>query len=102
MRAIADLNIIVVGTGMSLSPYVAACIELLKERGLKVHVHALGSNIEGEIGDVLRAVEACHELVHRMGAGRIVTTVKLTTRTDREQTLEEKVQSVIGLIEPQG
>ncbi len=40
------------------------------------------------------AVKRCHETVHAMGAPRITTTIKLGTRTDRDQTMEEKVRSV--------
>jgi len=94
MKAIADLNLVVVGGDVSLSPYVAACVDLLKERGLRTHVHALGTNVEGEVDEVVSAIAACHELVHGMGAARIMTTLKLTTRVDRDQTIEEKIQSV--------
>ena len=40
------------------------------------------------------AVKRCHEKVHAMGAPRITTTIKLGTRTDRNQTMEEKIDSV--------
>ena len=40
------------------------------------------------------AVKRCHEVVHEMGAPRISTTIKLGTRTDRVQTMEDKVRSV--------
>ncbi|MDE2845398.1 MAG: thiamine-binding protein, partial [Gemmatimonadota bacterium] len=40
------------------------------------------------------AVKQCHETVHEMGAPRISTTIRLGTRTDRAQTMEEKIESV--------
>ena len=40
------------------------------------------------------AVRRCHEVVHEMGAPRISTTVKLSTRTDQDQSLADKVTSV--------
>jgi uncharacterized protein YqgV (UPF0045/DUF77 family) len=39
-------------------------------------------------------VKKCHEKIHKMGAPRISTTIKLGTRTDRDQTMEDKVKSV--------
>lgn len=57
-------------------------------------MHAYGTNIEGEWDDVFAAVKRCHEVVHEMGAPRITTTLKFGTRTDREQSMQDKVSSV--------
>ena len=57
-------------------------------------MHAYGTNIAGEWNEVMAAIKRCHEVVHEMGAPRISTTIKLGTRTDREQTMGEKVRSV--------
>lgn len=35
-----------------------------------------------------------HERVHEMGAPRITTTIKLGSRTDRAQSMADKVESV--------
>ncbi len=35
-----------------------------------------------------------HEHVHEMGAPRITTTIKLGSRTDRVQSMADKVESV--------
>ncbi len=43
----------------------------------------------------MSAVKDCHEKVHSMGAPRITTTIKLGTRIDRSQTMEDKVSSVL-------
>jgi uncharacterized protein (TIGR00106 family) len=61
---------------------------------LTTRLHAYGTNIEGEWDEVLAAVKRCHEVVHEMGAPRIHTTIRLGTRTDRMQTMDEKVESV--------
>ncbi len=50
--------------------------------------------LESTWDDVFAAVKACHEAVHAKGAPRITTTIKVGTRVDREQTMEEKVASV--------
>jgi uncharacterized protein (TIGR00106 family) len=47
---------------------------------------------------VFQAIEACHQAVHAMGCPRVYTTVKINTRTDKEQTLEDKVASVQALL----
>lgn len=94
MRVLVDLCIVPLGVGVSLSAYIAACEKVLTEAGLKIALHSYGTNIEGEWDAVFGAIKRCHEVVHQMGAPRITTTVKLGTRTDREQTMEDKIESV--------
>ena len=48
-----------------------------------------------QISDIFEET-AGHEKVHAMGAPRIHTNIKLGTRTDREQSLEDKVNSVVA------
>lgn len=94
MQVIADLCVIPLGVGLSVSKYVAACQRVLTEAGLKTQLHAYGTNIEGDWDRVFAAVKRCHEVVHGMGAPRISTTLRVGTRTDRPQTMEDKVRSV--------
>lgn len=94
MNVIMDLCVVPIGVGVSVSKYVVACHEILKASGLKSELHAYGTNIEGEWDQVMEAVKKCHETVHKMGAPRITTTIKLGTRVDREQTMYDKVESV--------
>lgn len=94
MKVIADLCLVPLGVGVSLSPYIAACERVLKEAGLETRLHAYGTNIEGEWDAVFAAVRRCHDVVHEMGAPRISTTLKIGTRTDRVQSMDAKVRSV--------
>ena len=94
MNVIADLCVIPLVPETSLSPYVAECERILKEAGLDTRLHAYGTNIEGEWDVVMAAVKRCHERVHEMGARRISTSLKIATRVDRAQTMEDKVRSV--------
>ena len=94
MKVIADLCIVPLGIGVSVSKEVAACERILTDAGLKTKLHAYGTNIEGEWDDVFSAIKRCHETVHAMGAPRITSSMRFGTRTDREQTMEDKVKSV--------
>jgi uncharacterized protein (TIGR00106 family) len=94
MNVIADLCVVPLGVGVSVSPYVAACQKILTEAGLDVKLHAYGTNIEGEWEAVFTAIRRCHEKIHRMGAPRISTTLKFGTRTDRDQHMADKIRSV--------
>jgi len=94
LKVIVDLCVVPLGVGLSVSREVAACQQVLDEAGLHTVLHAYGTNIEGEWDDVFAAIKRCHEVVHGMGAPRISTTIKLGTRTDREQSMQDKVRSV--------
>ena len=94
MKVMIDLCVVPIGVGVSLSEYIAECQKVLQGAGLKHEMHAYGTIIEGEWDDVFATVRECHQAVHDKGAPRISTTIKVGTRTDRDQTMEEKVQSV--------
>jgi uncharacterized protein (TIGR00106 family) len=100
LKVIVDLCVVPLGVGVSVSDYVAACERVLREAGLKTHLHAYGTNIEGPWDEVFAAIKRCHEVVHAMGAPRITTTIHAGTRTDRAQTLEDKVESVNRKLAP--
>lgn len=94
MNVILDLCLVPIGVGVSVSKYIAACQRVFEEAGFVPHLHPYGTTIEGDWDTVLAAVKQCHEVVHGMGAPRISSTIKLGTRTDRIQTMDEKVRSV--------
>lgn len=94
MKVIADLCVVPLGVGLSVSPYVAACETIFREAGLNTHLHAYGTNIEGEWDAVFAAIKRCHEVLHGMGAPRITSSLRFGTRTDREQSMDDKVRSV--------
>ncbi|GAB4428871.1 MAG: MTH1187 family thiamine-binding protein [Anaerolineales bacterium] len=94
MNAIAEFTIIPIGVGVSLSKYVAACEKVLEGFNINFELHANGTNLEGEWDDVMGAIKACHEKLHEMGVPRIVTQIKIGTRTDKAQKMQDKVRSV--------
>jgi len=94
MKVLLDLCVVPLGIGVSVSEYIAACQRVFKDAGLKHEMHMYGTNIEGEWDDVMAAVKKCHEVVHQMGSPRISTSIRLGTRIDRNQTMEDKIKSV--------
>ena len=96
MKAIVDLCVVPIGVGVSVSKYVVACEKVLTDAGLSTRLHAYGTNIEGDWDTVFAAIKRCHEVVHEMGAPRISTTIKVGTRIDREQTMQNKIDSVVS------
>jgi uncharacterized protein (TIGR00106 family) len=100
MKVIADLCVIPMGIGVSVSSQVALCERILTEAGLETKLHAYGTNIEGEWDEVFAAVKRCHEALHAQGVPRISTSMRFGTRVDREQHMEDKIRSVEEKLKP--
>ena len=56
---------------------------------------------EGSWDDVFKVIGQAHSLVHQTGAVRIQTSMRVGTRTDKEQTAEDKVKRVNDLLAEQ-
>ena len=94
MKVIADLCLIPIDVGISVSKYIAECEKIFKEAGLNPKLHGYGTNIEGEWDEVFSAIKKCHDKIHSLGAPRISSELRFGTRTDREQTIDDKIKSV--------
>jgi uncharacterized protein (TIGR00106 family) len=90
MKAIAEIQVIPIGAGVSVRKEVRRAHELIVASGLKVEAHAYGTNVEGELAAILDAVRRVHETLHAEGVVRLSTAIKLGTRTDKEPDLAAK------------
>jgi uncharacterized protein (TIGR00106 family) len=91
MKAIVEIQIIPIGTGVSVRKEVMRAHELLEESGLEISLHANGSNMEGELAEVLAALQRAIETLHDEGITRLSTHVKIGTRTDKVPSMAGKL-----------
>ena len=91
MRATAEIQVIPIGEGVSVRKRVQRAHELLAASGLAVQLHAYGTNVEGELSEILEAIRQVHETLHAEGTVRLSTAVKIGTRTDKEPSLAAKL-----------
>ena len=98
--ATADLTIISLGrAGASASSYIAEIQRRLAAQDrVRYVLHAMGTSLEGETADILAVVGELHAVPFELGIPRVYTVLKLDERSDREQTLEDKVASVQRLL----
>ena len=94
MKVMLDFCVVPLGVGVSVSEYVAECQRVLEHAGLSHQMHPYGTVVEGEWEAVFAALRTCHERVHALGAPRISTSLRLGTRIDREQSMQDKLDSV--------
>lgn len=90
MKAIAELQVIPLCSGVSVRKQVTRVVDMLKGQDFILESHASGTNIEGELSDILAVVEQIHETLHEEGSVRLLSNLKLETRTDKIPTLEGK------------
>jgi uncharacterized protein (TIGR00106 family) len=91
MRATGEIQVIPIGSGVSVRAEVQRAHRVLESAGLNAQLHANGTNVEGELGEILAAVERIHETLHARGVVRLASYVKVATRTDKEPTLAGKL-----------
>lgn len=91
MKALAEIQVIPIGSGVSVRREVKRAHEVLRDAGLHVQLHAYGTNVEGELAAILDAVRRVHETLHAEGTVRLSTAVKLGTRTDKDASLADKL-----------
>ena len=93
---VCSVTVVPVGTGStSVSPYVARCQEILAGmEGIKYRLTPMSTVIEGDLETVLAAVVRLHEVPFEKGAMRVLTTMTIDDRRDRELTMDGKISSV--------
>lgn len=90
MKATAELQVIPLGGSVSVRNEVMRAVAMLRNGNFIIETHASGTDIEGELSDILAAVEKIHETLHKEGSVRLVSYIKLETRTDKTPTLAGK------------
>ena len=90
MKATAELQVIPIGAGVSVRQEITRVAAMLKQHDFVLETHASGTNIEGELEEILTAVQQVHETLHQQGSVRLLSYLKLETRTDKEPTLAGK------------
>ena len=90
MKATAELQVIPLGTGVSVRNEIIRIVEILDGYDFILETHAAGTNIEGNMDDILSAVAHIHSTLHESGSVRLISYLKLETRTDKTPTLAGK------------
>ncbi len=90
MKATAELQIVPIGTGVSVRQEISRVIEILEDHDFIIETHASGTNIEGELSEILATVADIHTQLHEQGCVRMLSYLKLETRTDKMPTLAGK------------
>ncbi|MDQ2622034.1 MAG: MTH1187 family thiamine-binding protein [Actinomycetota bacterium] len=97
MATTADITVLPIGReGASVGDLLTEIARYLSSQE-KVHyeMHAMGTSLEGEAGDIFALAAEIHRIPFESGIPRVYTVLKVDQRTDKEQTLDSKVESVM-------
>jgi uncharacterized protein (TIGR00106 family) len=94
MKVVADLCIVPMGVGPSVSPYVKEIKAVIDASPLHAEMHANGTNIEGELADICRLIEQCEAKLAENGVQRVFFTMAFSSRRDKEQSMADKLRAV--------
>ncbi|ORJ63609.1 MTH1187 family thiamine-binding protein [Geothermobacter hydrogeniphilus] len=99
--AIVEVSIAPLGTANpSVSAYVAECLRILRDSGLKHQLNPMGTVIEGDLDEILAVIAKMHEAPFAKGVSRVSTLIKIDDRRDSEShSMRGKVAVVTKLLD---
>lgn len=93
--ALMEITVVPLGTGTSVSQYVAEAIRALEGLpGVDYELTSMGTIIEGDVDQLLVAALKMHQAVLKTGAQRVETTLRIDDRRDKPVTLTSKLMSL--------
>ena len=100
--ATAELTVVSLGRAeVGADDYVAEIQRRLAAQDRVAYaMHAMGTNLDGSVEDILALVAVLHAVPFELGIPRVYTVLKLDERRDKPASLESKVASVRALLDP--
>jgi len=92
---IVDVSVVPIGTGStSVSGFVRQVLGIVRKSGLKYQIGPMGTSLEGDWDTIFRTIRQMHEVCFKLGAGRLLTTIKVDDRRDKIQSMQDKLDRV--------
>jgi uncharacterized protein (TIGR00106 family) len=94
--ATAEITVLPIGReGASVSDVLAEVRRRLDAQNrVRFEMHAMGTSLEGDIDNIFSLAAELHKVPLEVGIPRVYTVLKVDQRSDRKQTLEDKVRAV--------
>ncbi|MEW6043772.1 MAG: MTH1187 family thiamine-binding protein [Thermoproteota archaeon] len=92
----AEISIYPIGTdSTSLSFYIAKAIESIQDMNIKYQTTPMGTILESDdVTQIFEASKSVIETVHRLGVKRVEAILKIDSRTDKTQTMQQKIDAL--------
>jgi uncharacterized protein (TIGR00106 family) len=91
--ALLEFSITPLGAGESVGQYVAKAVDVVDKSGLNYRLHAMGTVVEGDVGQLLDLLKKSIDAVSA-DCDRVSVSAKIDVRKGHSGTLDAKVDSV--------
>ncbi|PKM84064.1 MAG: hypothetical protein CVU88_00040 [Firmicutes bacterium HGW-Firmicutes-13] len=93
--AVLQINVTPLGTEeSSISSFVSEACKIARDKGLKFEVNPMSTVIEGHQSELFDVAQKMHEMPFQMGANRVITSITIDERTDKQTDMENMVEAV--------
>jgi uncharacterized protein (TIGR00106 family) len=93
---VAEFSTIPMGTGTGASEYVLAIYEILRESGVTFVPGPMSTAIEtNSFEQIFKVIEKANRKLAEMGVQRIITSVHIDYRLDKDISIESKLHKSI-------
>ena len=94
---IAELTLTPLGVGKSVSRYVKAAYEVIRDSGLNHELTPMSTVLEARtLDEIFSVVKRAEERMLDMGAERVIIDIKIDHRVDKDATMKSKKSAVLG------
>jgi uncharacterized protein (TIGR00106 family) len=88
-----EFSIFPIDKGVSLSPYVSRCLDIVDRSGVPYKINPMGTVLEGDWDQVFGVVKKCYEDLAK-DCDRIEVAIKVDARKGPKGALDDKVKSI--------
>ncbi len=91
---VADFSMVPLGSGTSAAKYIRAVYDLLKESDVKFLPGPMSTSVETKsFEELFDLIEKANQRLEEMGVQRIITSVNIDYRLDKEISIESKLRA---------
>jgi len=95
MPVLLEINIIPIGKeGASLSEALAEVLKVVEERNIRYQLGPMSTVLEGELDTLLEVARQMHEACFGQGYPRVVTSIRIDDRRDKDIDIQYKTKAV--------
>lgn len=91
---VADFSMVPMGTGTSVAKYIRAVYDLLSESDVRFVPGPMSTSVETKsFEELFNLIEKANQKLGGMGVQRVITSIKIDYRLDKEISIESKLRS---------
>lgn len=92
---VLQIDVVPLGTDEpSISSFISEACKIVEEKGLKYQVNPMSTIIEGNQEEIFEVAKKMHEMPLNMGASRVITSITIDERLDKNMDMEKMVEVV--------